>query len=108
MLSNSNPFQKYYWKAREARKVPMDENFFADSIEALRLVSQVPGSLSLLPPVSDLVEKVAVVIPVQDSVGVTVSVKDMGKSPSLVRVFFGESFSIRAQLCKLIFVDSGC
>jgi hypothetical protein len=43
VLSDSKPFQKYYQKAREARKVSLDENFFADSMEALRSVAQVPG-----------------------------------------------------------------
>jgi len=95
-LSNSKPFQKYYQKAREVREMHMDKNFFADSMEALRPVAQVPGFLSLLPPISDPAEKVAVVLPVQDSAGVAVFVKDMGKSPSPVR-----GFSIRAPVVQV-------
>jgi hypothetical protein len=91
VLSNSKPFQKYYRKAREVKKVHMDENFFVDSMEALRPVAQVPGFLSLLPPISDPAGKV-VVLPMQDSTGVAVSVKDMGKSPSPVRVFLWRGF----------------
>jgi hypothetical protein len=64
VLSNSKPFQKYYRKAREARKAHMDENLFADSMDALRPVAQVPGFLPLLPIICDPVEKVAVVLTV--------------------------------------------
>jgi len=79
VLSNFKPFQKYYRKAKEAREVQMDENLFADSMEALR-PAQGPGFLSLLP--SDLAEKVAVVLLVQDK----------GKSPSPVRGFLWWGF----------------
>jgi hypothetical protein len=79
VLTNSKLFQKYYRKARKARKVHMEESFFATSMEALRLVAQVPGSLSLLPLISDTAETV-VVLPVP--------VKDRGKSSSLMRGFF--------------------
>jgi len=37
----------------------MDENFFANSMEALRPVTQVLGFLSLLPPINDSVEQLA-------------------------------------------------
>jgi hypothetical protein len=50
-------------------------------VEALRPVAQLPGFLSLLPPISDPAEKVAVVLPVQDSAGMVVSVKDMVSFP---------------------------
>lgn len=66
--------------------------FFADYMEALRPVAQVPGFLSLLSPSSDLAEKVVVALPMQDSVGVTVSMKDMVKSPSSVRGFIWQGF----------------
>lgn len=95
-LSNSKPFQKYYRKARGVRKVHMDKNFFSDSMEALRPVAQVPGFLSLLPPINDPAEKVVVVLPVQDSAGMAVFVKDMGKSSSPVR-----GFSIRAPVVQV-------
>jgi hypothetical protein len=55
-LPNSKMFQKYYRKAREARIVHM-EKFFANSMEALRPIAQLPGSLSLLPPISDPTEE---------------------------------------------------
>jgi hypothetical protein len=58
----------------------MEEKFFADSMEALRPVAQVPRSLSPLPPISDPAEKVAV------------PVKDMGKSSSLIRGFLRRGF----------------
>jgi hypothetical protein len=61
-------------------------------VEALRPVAQLPGFLSLLPPISDLAEKVAVVLPVQDSAGMAVSVKAMGKSPSPMRCFLRRGF----------------
>jgi len=32
MLADSKPIQKYYRKVREARKVHLDENSFADSL----------------------------------------------------------------------------
>jgi hypothetical protein len=92
VLPNSKLFQKYYWKAREARKVHMEENFFAASMEALRPVAQVPGPLSLLPPISDTAEKVVVALPVQDSTGVAVSVKDRVKSLSPMRGFLRRGF----------------
>lgn len=79
VLSNSKPFQKYYRKAREARDLHMDENLFADSMEALR-PAQGPGFLSLLP--SDPAEKVAIALLVQDK----------GKSPSPVRGFLWWGF----------------
>jgi hypothetical protein len=50
VMSNSKPFLKFYQKAREARKVHMDEILFADSLEALR-PAQGPGFLSLIPRV---------------------------------------------------------
>jgi hypothetical protein len=64
VLLDSKPFQKYYRKAREARKVHLDENFFADSMEAFRPIAQVPRFLSLLLPISVLVKKVVVALPV--------------------------------------------
>jgi hypothetical protein len=95
VLLNSELFQKYYRKAREARKVHMEKNFFANSMEALKSVAQMPGFLSMLPPISDPAEKVAVALPVQDTTGVAVFVKDMGKSSFPMR-----GFSIQARLCK--------
>jgi hypothetical protein len=92
MLSDSKPFQKYYRKARETRKVHWARILFADYMEALRLVAQVPGFLSLLSPISDPAEKVVVALPVQDSAGVAVSMKDMVKSPSPVRGFIWWGF----------------
>lgn len=47
-------------------------------------------------------KKEEVALPVQDSVGVAVSVKDMVKSPSPVRGFLLRGFLIRAFLFKLI------
>jgi hypothetical protein len=79
VLSNSKLFQKYYQKAREAREVHMDENLFADSMEALR-PAQGPGFVSLLP--SDPAEKAVVVL----------SVQDKGKPPSPVRGFLRRGF----------------
>jgi hypothetical protein len=79
VLSNSKSFQKYNRKAGEAREVHLDENLFADSMEALR-PAQGPGFLFLL--LSDPVEKVAVVPPVQDK----------GKSPSPVKGFLRRGF----------------
>jgi hypothetical protein len=102
MLSDSKFFQKYYRKAREARKVHLDENVFADSMKAVRPVAQVSGFLSLLPPISDPTEKVVVVLPVQDSASVAIFEKDMVKSPSPVRGFLRQGFSIRSRMCKLI------
>jgi len=72
--------------------VHMDENFFANSMEALRPATQVLGFLSLLPPINDLVEQLVVVLLVLDFVGVAVSVKDMGKSFSPVRCFHWRGF----------------
>jgi hypothetical protein len=91
VLSDSKPFQKYYRKAREGRKVHLYENYFADSMEALRPIAQVPGFLSLIPPISDPSEKV-VALPVQDFAGVAVSVKHMVKFPSSVRGFLWRGF----------------
>jgi len=92
VLSNSKPFQKNYRKVREARRVYLEENSFADSMEALRPVAQEPGFLSLLPPIRDPAEIVVVALPVQDSAGVAVFVKDMGKSPSPMRGFLWRGF----------------
>lgn len=47
-------------------------------MEALRPVTQVLGFLSLLPPISDPVEKVVVVLPVQDSSCDVLHCLDMG------------------------------
>lgn len=79
VFSNSKPFQKYYRKAREARNVHMDENLFADSMDALRPVAQVPGCLPLLLTINDPAEK-------------AVYVKDKGKSPSSMRGFLRRGF----------------
>lgn len=92
VLLNSELFQKYYRKASEARKVHMEKNFFANSMEALKSVAQVPGFLSMLPPISDPAEKVAVALPVLDSTGVAVFVKDMGKASSPMRGFLRQAF----------------
>jgi hypothetical protein len=73
-------------------KLHMDENLFANSMEALRLVAQVSGFLSLLPTISDPVEKVAIVLTVQDSTGLAISVKDKCKSPSPARGFLRQGF----------------
>jgi len=48
----------------------------------------------LLPPISDPAKKVVVALPVQDSTGVAVSIKDIGMSVSLS----GEGFSSRGYL----------
>jgi rhodanese-related sulfurtransferase len=72
--------------------VHLDENFFEDSMEALRLVAQELAFLSLLPPISDSAEKVVVELPVQDSASVVVYVKDMVKSPSPARGFLQQGF----------------
>jgi hypothetical protein len=56
------------------------EKFFANSMEALRPIAQLPGSLSLLSPISDPTEKVAIFV------------KDMGKSSSLMRGFLRQRF----------------
>lgn len=53
-------------------------------MEALRPVAQVPGSLSLLPLISDTTETVVVALPVP--------VKDRGKSSSPKRGFFRQGF----------------
>jgi hypothetical protein len=79
LMSNSKPFLKYYRKAREARKMHMEEILFADSLEALR-PAQGPGFQSLIPTVP--AEKVDVVF----------SVQDKGKPPSPVRDFLQRGF----------------
>jgi hypothetical protein len=101
VLSDSKPFQKYYRKAREARKVHLDENFFADSMEVLRLVAQVPGFLSLLPPIRDPAEKVAIALLVQDSAGVAVFVKGF-----LRQGFLNPSLVIQANLSHKVSIVS--
>jgi hypothetical protein len=101
VLSNFKPFQKYYRKAREARKEHMDENLFADSMDALRPVAQVQRFLPLLSTISDPVEKV-------------VYVKDKSKSPSPVRGFLWRGFLNPSPVVQVtqsvdrVCVDSSC
>jgi len=78
-MSNSKSFLKHYRKAREARKVHMNEILFANSLEALR-PAQGPGFLSLIPRV--LAKKLDVVFQVQEE----------GKPPSPVRDFLHRGF----------------
>jgi len=97
-LSDSKPFQKYYRKAKEARKVHLDEKFFADSMEALRPVAQVLGFLSLL---LDPAKKAIVVLPMQDSASAEVSVKGF-----LRRGFLNPSPVVQANLSHKVSVVS--
>jgi hypothetical protein len=98
VLSDSKPFQKYYRKAKEARKVHLDEKFFADSMEALRPVAQVLGFLSLL---LDPAKKAIVVLPMQDSASAEVSVKGF-----LRRGFLNPSPVVQANLSHKVSVVS--
>lgn len=63
----SKSFQKYYKKAMEGRTVYLDENLFAKSVAALRLL------------VSFSAEEATAVLPVMDSAEVAYSMKDIVK-----------------------------
>jgi hypothetical protein len=92
VLSDSMPFRKYFRKAREARKMHLDGLSIADALEALRPGAIVPGSISRVPPARELVETVALALPVQDSAILEVSVKDKGNSPAQMRGFLRRGF----------------
>jgi hypothetical protein len=92
VLSDSKPFRTYFRKAREARKMHLDGLSVADALEALRPSAIVPGSISKVPPARELVETVALALPMQDSAVLAVSVKDKGSSPMLMRGFLRRGF----------------
>jgi hypothetical protein len=76
----SKPFQKYYRKEREGRSVHLDENLFAESVAAMRLL------------VSFTVEEAAAVLPMMDFAGVTDSVKDIVNPSISKKVFLQRGF----------------
>jgi hypothetical protein len=92
VLSDAKPFWKYFRKTREARKMHLDGLSVADALEALRPGAIVPGSISRVPPARELVETVALALPVQDSAVLAMSVKDMGSSHAQMRGFLRRGF----------------
>jgi len=64
----------------------------ADALEALRPGAIVPGSIFWVPLARELVETVALALPVQDSAVLAVFVKDKGSSPAQTRGFLRRGF----------------
>jgi hypothetical protein len=70
----------------------LDGLSIADALEALRPGAIVSGSISQVPLARELVETVALALPVQDSAVLAVSVKDKGSSPAQMRGFLRQGF----------------